>query len=224
MERPSACRTAAPVLAARLVLARCAAGVAAAMLLAGTSAASDASPAAPVETLHRTLIEIMRAASGPAATGGAAASRERSLAPVVREVFDLGRLARVALGPHWSALDSRQRARMVAVVSRYTAASYAARFGGYSGERFETTGTRALRRGRVLVRTLLHPPDGEPVRLDYVVQPAQDGWRIVNVIADGVSELALRRAEYEAVMAAEGFEALVGRLELQIADLVTDSR
>ena len=194
------------------------------MLLAGTSAASDASPAAPVETLHRTLIEIMRAASGPAATGGAAASRERSLAPVVREVFDLGRLARVALGPHWSALDSRQRARMVAVVSRYTAASYAARFGGYSGERFETTGTRPLRRGRVLVRTLLHPPDGEPVRLDYVVQPAPDGWRIVNVIADGVSELALRRAEYEAVMAAGGFEALIGRLELQIADLVTDSR
>ena len=194
------------------------------MLLAGTSAASDASPAAPVETLHRTLIEIMRAASESATTGGAAASRERSLAPVVREVFDLGRLARVALGPHWSALDSRQRARMVAVVSRYTAASYAARFGGYSGERFETTGTRPLRRGRVLVRTLLHPPGGEPVRLDYVVQPAPDGWRIVNVIADGVSELALRRAEYEAVMAAEGFEALVGRLELQIADLVTDSR
>ena len=224
MERPSACRTAAPALAARLVLARCAAGVAAAMLLAGTSAASDASPAAPVETLHRTLIEIMRAASGSAATGGAAASRERSLAPVVREVFDLGRLARVALGPHWSALDSRQRARMVAVVSRYTAASYAARFGGYSGERFETTGTRPLRRGRVLVRTLLHPPGGEPVRLDYVVQPEPAGWRIVNVIADGVSELALRRAEYEAVMAAEGFEALIGRLELQIADLVTDSR
>ena len=217
-ERPPACRTAAPALAARLVLARCVAGVAAAVLLAGTSFASDAPPAAPVETLHRTLIEIMRTSSG------SAASRERSLAPVVREIFDIGRLARVALGPHWNALDSRQRARMVAVVSRYTAASYAARFDGYSGERFETTGTRPLRRGRVLVRTLLHPSDGEPVRLDYVVQPAQDGWRIANVVANGVSELALRRAEYDAVMAAEGFEALIGRLEHQIADLVTDSR
>ena len=222
-ERPPACRTAAPALAARLVLARCVAGVAAAVLLAGTSFASDAPPAAPVETLHRTLIEIMRTSSG-SADGGSAASRERSLAPVVREIFDLGRLARVALGSHWNALDSRQHARMVAVVSRYTAASYAARFDGYSGERFETTGTRPLRRGRVLVRTLLHPSDGEPVRLDYVVQPAQDGWRIANVVANGVSELALRRAEYDAVMAAEGFEALIGRLEHQIADLVTDSR
>ena len=74
------------------------------------------------------------------------------------------------------------------------------------------------------MRTLLHPSDGEPVRLDYVVQPAQDGWRIANVVANGVSELALRRAEYDAVMAAEGFEALIGRLEHQIADLVTDSR
>lgn len=222
-ERRPACRTAAPALAARLVLACCAAGVAAAVLLVGASSASDPPPAAPVETLHRTLIEIMRTASG-SATGGAAASRERSLAPVVRQVFDLGRLARVALGPYWNALDSRQRARMVTVVSRYTTASYAARFDSYSGERFETTGTRPLRRGRVLVRTLLHPPDGESVRLDYVVQPAQDGWRIANVVAEGVSELALRRAEYEAVMAAEGFEALIGRLEHQIAALMTDSR
>lgn len=186
---------------------------------AAVAPASDALPAAPVETLHRTLLEIMRTASG----SGAAASRERSLEPVLRKVFDLGRLARVALGPHWNELDSGQRTRMVDVVSRYTAASYAARFDGYSGERFETTGTHPLRRGRVLVRTLLHPPGGEPVRLDYVVQP-RDGWRIVNVVANGVSELALRRAEYDAVMAAEGFEGLVGRLERQIADLVADSR
>lgn len=193
------------------------------MLLAVASAAaataSDTLPTAPVETLHRTLLEIMRTASG-----SAAASRERSLEPAVRKVFDLGRLARVALGPHWNGLDSGQRAHMVDVVFRYTVASYAARFDGYSGERFETTGTRPLRRGRVLVRTLLHPPGGEPVRLDYVVQPSQDGWRIVNVVANGVSELALRRAEYDAVMAAEGFEGLVGRLERQIADLVAESK
>lgn len=198
------------------------------MLLAVASAAATASdtlPTAPVETLHRTLLDIMRTASGSGTAGsGAAASRERSLEPVVRKVFDLGRLARVALGPHWNEMDSGQRARMVDVVFRYTVASYAARFDGYSGERFETTGTRPLRRGRVLVRTLLHPPGDEPVRLDYVVQPSQDGWRIVNVVANGVSELALRRAEYDAVMAAEGFEGLVGRLERQIADLMADSK
>lgn len=208
-----------PAAAARAVLARCAAAVAATVLLAGVSAASEEPATAPVETLHGALIETMKA-------GGArrdAASRARSLEPVVHRVFDLERLARVALGPHWNTLDSGQRARMVDVVSRYTAASYAARFDGYSGERFETTGTRPLRRGRVLVRTLLHPPGGEPVRLDYVVQP-RGGWRIVNVVANGVSELALRRAEYDAVMAAEGFDELVGRLERQIADLMADSR
>ena len=201
------------------VPARCAAGVAAAVLLAGASLASEVPPTAPVETLHRTLVEIMQAASRSVGV----ASRERLLAPVVHEVFDVTRLARVALGPHWSKLDPGQRTRMEDVAARYTAASYAARFDGYSGERFETAGTRALKRGRVLVRTLLHPPGGEPVRLDYVVQPAQAGWRIVNVVADGVSELALRRAEYDTIIAAEGFEALIGRLERQIAKLVADS-
>lgn len=208
-----------PRVRAGLVLLRYVAGIVATMMSAGAAPASDVPPATPVDALHRTLLEVMQAAS----RSGAAASRRRSLEPVVREAFDLGRLARVALGPHWNALDSGQRARMVDVVFRYTVASYAARFDGYSGERFETTGTRPLRRSRVLVRTLLHPPGGEPVRLDYVVQPAQDGWRIVNVVANGVSELALRRAEYDTVMAAEGFDALIGRLERQIADLATGS-
>ena len=97
------------------------------------------------------------------------------------------------------------------------------RFDAWSGERFETTGTRALKRGRVAVRTLLHLAGGETIRLDYVVRPGQDGWRIVNVVAEGVSELALRRAEYDTLMATGSFETLIGRIERRIAELLEDS-
>ena len=203
-----------PRLRAMSVLARCAAGIAAALLV-GAAPALDVPPVAPVETLHRTLIEVMKGTPR-----SASASRARSLAPVVREVFDFALLARVALGSHWSRLDSAQRARMADVFERYTVASYAARFEGYSGERFETTGTRALKRGRVLVRTLLHPVDDEPVRLDYVIRPAQGGWRIINVVANGVSELALRRAEYDSIMVADGFDVLIDQIESRAAELV----
>ena len=205
-----------PAAAARAVLAHCAAAVAATVLLAGVSAASEEPATAPVEALHDALIETMKA-------GGArrdAASRARSLAPVVRGVFDFARLSRIVLGKHWDGLESGQRARMEDAFARYTVANYAARFDAWSGERFETTGTRALKRGRVVVRTVLRLAGGATVRFDYVVRPGRDGWRILNVVAEGVSELALRRAEYDTVMATGGFETLIGRIERRIDELL----
>ena len=206
-----------PAAAAGAVLARCAAAVAAVVLLAGVSAASDEPATAPVETLHHALIETMKAGARHDA-----ASRARSLAPVVRGAFDFARLSRVLLGRHWDRLESGQRARMTDTFARYTVANYAARFDAWSGERFETMGTRALKRGRVLVRTVLHLAGGGTIRIDYVVRPGQDGWRILNVVAEGVSELALRRAEYDTVMAAGGIETLIGRIERRIAELLAE--
>ena len=160
--RTSAAAPRRPRFRTRAALARHVTGIAAAVLLAGASLGSDIPPTAPVETLHRTLIEIMKTAPLKGGT-----PRAHSLALIVNEVFDIPLLARVALGRHWNGLDPRQRARMVDAVARYTVASYVARFDSYSGEHFETTGTRALKRGRFVVRTLLHPPGGEtgPARL-----------------------------------------------------------
>ena len=45
-----------------------------------------------------------------------------------------------------------------------------------------------------------------------------EGWMIVNVIADGVSDLALRRAEYSRVLKNKGFDGLLDHIDGQIAD------
>ena len=41
------------------------------------------------------------------------------------------------------------------------------------------------------------------------------GWRIINIVADGVSDLALKRAEYQRVFASGGIDGLVAELEQQ---------
>jgi len=55
------------------------------------------------------------------------------------------------------------------------------------------------------------------VHLDYVLHRSSRGWRIVNVVADGVSDLALKRVEYTAVLRKRGFESLLSDLEHKIA-------
>jgi phospholipid transport system substrate-binding protein len=46
------------------------------------------------------------------------------------------------------------------------------------------------------------------------------GWRIVDIYLNGtVSELALRRSEYSALIQREGFKALLAKLDERINDL-----
>ncbi|MBL8528930.1 MAG: ABC transporter substrate-binding protein, partial [Burkholderiales bacterium] len=42
--------------------------------------------------------------------------------------------------------------------------------------------------------------------------------RIVNIVADGISDLALKRAQYTSIMEREGFDSLLAKLSQKIAD------
>lgn len=181
-----------------------------------SSAAQNADAVATVDRLHGALLDIMQNAR----TLGYAGRRDR-IAPVVRETFDLPFIARFALGRYWSELDFEERETFVNVFSRWTVAHYAARFNGYSGEKFEVVSVEPSRRERELVRTVLDVPN-EPaadVTLDYLLHETDGKWRIINVIANGVSDLSLKRADYGAVMKTQGFKNLVERLEGQVLEL-----
>jgi phospholipid transport system substrate-binding protein len=52
-----------------------------------------------------------------------------------------------------------------------------------------------------------------------LLQQRDGRWRIINIIADGVSDLALKRAEYQRVLAAGSIEDLIAELERQAARL-----
>jgi len=180
------------------------------------SAAQDANAAATVGRLHAALLDIMQNAQ----TLGFAGRRDR-IAPVVRESFDLRFVTRFSLGRYWSDLNAEQRDVIVDVFSRWTIAHYASRFDGYSSERFETVSNEPARRGRELVRTVLRVSNdpADNVTLDYLLHKSDAKWRIVNVIANGVSDLSLKRADFGAVLKTQGLDSLIAKLESQISDL-----
>lgn len=178
---------------------------------AGASENLDAGKAV-VEKLHATLLQVMTNAQ-TLGFGG----RVATLDPVLSETFDFSTISRIVTGRHWKSLAEKQRNGFVTVFARLSAATYASNFDGFSGESFETL-TVEERRGRILVKTAIVKADGERVTLDYLLVDTEGLWRIVNVIADGVSDLSLKRAEYMAVIKNNGFDSLVGKLNDKIAD------
>jgi phospholipid transport system substrate-binding protein len=169
-----------------------------------------------VEALHENLIGVMKDAQTLGYEG-----RFAKLDPVIHELFDIPFMAEKSIGRHWKAVDDANRARLLATFGRFTVANYAGRFTDYSGQRFETLREEASKHGTVLVYSRLVSPDREPVDLNYRLRPAAgSGWKIIDVLLNGtVSELALRRSEYSALIQREGFPALMTALDRRIDDL-----
>lgn len=180
------------------------------------SAAENSAAVATVDNLHAALLDIMRNAKSL----GFAGRRDR-IAPVIRESLDLPFIARFALGRYWKDLSAGQQDAFVEVFSRWTVVHYASRFDGYTSEQFKTISSAPARRNRELVRTVLEVNDdpADNVSLDYLLHETDSKWRIVNVIANGVSDLSLKRADYGAVVKAQGLDSLIAKLEGQISDL-----
>ncbi|MEQ8230922.1 MAG: ABC transporter substrate-binding protein [Gammaproteobacteria bacterium] len=183
-------------------------------------AAQDSAQAPPataavavVERLHEALLESMR---GGADLGHA--GRVEVLAPVIHASFDFPTIARIVTGRAWKDASEAQRTAFIDVFGRLSVATYATNFSSFDGERF-VTGQSEDSRGARIVHTELVKADGEAIPLDYMLHPRDGDWRIVNVVAQGVSDLSLKRAEYTAVIQSDGLDSLITRLREKVGEL-----
>jgi phospholipid transport system substrate-binding protein len=176
------------------------------------ASAGDRGATDVVEKLHTTLLAVMKDGDKIGYQG-----RFEQLAPVINSSFDMPFISRTALGKYWETLNNEQRSRFVEAFTRMSIATYAANFDSYSGERFKTVGVKDVAGGRILVQSQLTKSDGGRVQLDYLLHRAGSQWRIVNIIAEGVSDLALKRADYSAFLKNNGFEALLKRINEKIS-------
>jgi phospholipid transport system substrate-binding protein len=168
---------------------------------------------AVVERLNAALIGVMKEAKQLGYQG-----RYKRLEPVVREVFQFEAVAQIALGSHWKTLTEEQKAKFVKTLTELSIATYAAQFNSYGGEQFKYESEQSLRPDRLVLRYQMIIPKENPVKFDYMVNQFDDKWKIINIIVDGISDLALKKAQYTSVIDREGFDKLMAKLAQKIAD------
>jgi phospholipid transport system substrate-binding protein len=174
-------------------------------------AQEPASARLTVETLHRALVA--------AAAHDQVDARFRALEPIVVETHDLAYIAEFALRRQWPMLSEADRERFVAAFTKLSVMTYASRFANVTAGTFAITAAEPAASGRATVTAAVGRANGEPVTLEYLLHESDGRFRIINIVADGVSDLALKRAEYQAALAAGTLDDLIGRLESQAQDL-----
>ncbi len=179
------------------------------VLLAPVALGAEADPAAMrIKAFYDVLLDGMKRAKMLGVRG-----RYDKFAPAVKATFDLPAMTRIAVGPAWNTLDSEQQKALIEQFTRMTIATYARRFDGYSGERFEVEPAAETRNANRITHTKIVIPNQDPVVLDYLLQQTPDGWQATDVYLTGtISELATRRSEFGAVLKSGGAPALIDSL------------
>jgi phospholipid transport system substrate-binding protein len=164
-----------------------------------------------VDKFQEELIDVMKNGKKLGYSG-----RYQKLKEPVNNSHDLGKIARIVVGKEWEKLTEPQQQQLVDVFSRLSIASYAHNFKDYDGESFTFDTEEETTRGGVVIHTHLTIPNEKSVKFDYMLKENGDSWRIINIIANGVSDLALKRSEYTSILQREGFDALIAKINEKI--------
>jgi len=178
------------------------------LVLTGPAPALAAGPEDSVNALHDTLIITMKDGRTLGERG-----RYAKIEPVIRQLFDLPLMSRLAVGASWAALSPAQQQLAITAFGAYISATYADRFDSYAGQRLEVVGQQQSGSG-VIVKTHIVKSNGEPVSVDYAMRQSGGVWLISDVYLDGtISQLATQRSEFGAILRREGFDGLIAALQ-----------
>ena len=164
-----------------------------------------------VDNFQTELVQVMKEGKKLGYNG-----RYDKLEPAVSNSHDLPKIARIVVGKEWEKLSEEQQKKLTDVFSKLSIASYAHNFKEFGGESFEIDSEEETKMGGVVIHSHLTIPDDKPVKFDYMLKEKGASWRIINIIANGVSDLALKRSEYTAILQRDGFDSLITKINEKI--------
>ena len=172
-----------------------------------------------VDQLHEGLLSVMMDSDEIGYSG-----RFDRLHTIVTNSFDLAFMAEKSVGRHWRKLSAEEQQRWLDSFHEMTAATYAGRFEGFSGQSFKVLGEESANHDTVVVSAILLNPDGDDVNLNYRLREVDGTWKVIDVYLNGtVSELALRRSEYSSVLKRDGFAKLIETVDDKTQQLATSA-
>ena len=141
------------------------------------------------------------------------ARRERGLRDLLIENFDLPLITRLVVGRYWRKANAAQKEAFMMVFEQHMVQVYTSQLGVYSDQRVEMRTVAARTDKDTIVGTEIMRQSDPPLRLDWLVRETNGSYKIIDLAAEGVSMMTTKRSEFSSVIAREGIDGLINRLE-----------
>ncbi len=133
---------------------------------------------------------------------------------LARDSFDLPRISKFVLGINWRRATPEQREAFLDVFEDVNLQRFMPMFAKYAEQRFTVDKTRQDKKKPRLyfVDSTIHRGEAEPVSIEWRIIKVDDRYRILDVVAEGVSMALTLRNEYGAVVKNKGVDGLIEML------------
>ena len=143
----------------------------------------------------------------------ARSEREEGFRALLNQNFDMPAIVRIVLGRHWRTATPGQKSKFSHVFRTHLIQVYTSQLGAYGGEIIQIEKSAQLSKKDTVIYTLILRKEEDPLRVDWRVRETKRGLKVIDVAAEGVSMLTTKRSEFTSLVAREGVDALIGRLE-----------
>ena len=131
--------------------------------------------------------------------------RDAKFRAIFEEGFDIPMISRFVLGGYWRTVSEAQRQDFTALFETYVIRAYAVRFNDYGGQQLKVTAARTEDEDNSMVQSVIARPSGAPpIKVDWRVNRTAKGFKITDVVVEGVSMAVTQRQEFASVIQRNG--------------------
>jgi len=139
--------------------------------------------------------------------------------------FDFRQMTQLAVGPAWHRANPQQQQALESgfrtlLVNTYTGSLSLAAGGG---RKVEVKPARQSGQNDTVVKTLVTQSGKPPISIDYRMENKRDGWKVFDVLVEGVSLVTNYRDSFNAEIRENGVDGLIKSLASKNRSLETQA-
>lgn len=142
--------------------------------------------------------------------------RVRALALAEQKILphvDFEEATRLAMGRAWNGATPAQKEALVRSFRGMLVRIYSNALGSYSGQTLKVLPTKVEPAAtEVTVRNQYVRAGRPPVEIEYAMRKTAEGWKIYDIVVEGISLVLTYRSEFAKVVSETGVEGLIKKL------------
>jgi phospholipid transport system substrate-binding protein len=168
----------------------------------------------PEELVKKITTEVLEAVKGDKQL--AAGDRQKALKLAEEKILphvDFEEATRLAVGRGWAQANPEQKKKLVSEFRNMLVRTYSNAIQPYEGQQIKVMPVR-MKPGdtEVTVHNQFMRSAAKPILLDYSMRKTDKGWKVYDIVVEGVSLVLTYRSEFDAVVKQEGIDGLIKRL------------
>ena len=132
----------------------------------------------------------------------------------LKSLFDFNTIGALVLGNYLENETKESKGEFIKELQNLTARTMVLNYVNYTTQRYEPIKTKKTK-NRAFISTEFYVSDEEAIPFRFILKNNQGNWQIINIIASGVSELSIKRIEYQSFLETKSLSDLIQEIKLK---------